>query len=62
MGPVRTIGLLFFLTILVGGCILAKTAPPSPETVAREATEISWEKAIDYRCGSLCEPLIGLSM
>jgi hypothetical protein len=48
MGPVRAIGLLFFMTILVGGCILANSSPQQPETAEQVVAEIPLDTAISY--------------
>ena len=48
MGPVRAIGLLFIMTILVGGCILANSPPQQTETTDQAVTEIPWDAAASY--------------
>ena len=48
MGPVRAIGLLFIMTILVGGCILANSSPEQTETTDQVVSEISWDVAENY--------------
>lgn len=45
MGITRTFGLLFFLTILVGGCIAAVNGPPVDPTVG-PPTEVYWDQAV----------------
>lgn len=47
MGAMRTFGLLFFMTILIGGCVAAVSAtPPDPPPVAQTPQEVSWERAL----------------
>ena len=48
MAMVRAFGLIFFLTLLVGGCIMANNSSPRIDLAAEEATEISWDAAVDF--------------
>ncbi len=46
MGITRTFGLLFFLTILVGGCIAAVNGPPPVDPTVGPPTEVYWDQAV----------------
>ena len=48
MGMVRTFGLIFFLTVLIGGCIVANNSSPQIDVTEREAIEINWDTALRY--------------
>jgi hypothetical protein len=48
MAVIRAFGLIFFLMILVGGCIIANSPSQQIELAAAESVEISWDAAIDY--------------
>ena len=48
MGVIRTFGLIFFLTILIGGCIVANNSSPQLDITDRETIEVSWETALGY--------------
>lgn len=48
MGMIRTFGLIFFLTVLIGGCIMANNPSPQVDITQREAIEVTWETALDY--------------
>ena len=45
MGITRTFGLLFFLTILVGGCIAAVNGPVAAPP-GEQPVEVSWDQAV----------------
>jgi hypothetical protein len=48
MLAMRTFGLIFFTTLLVGGCILAATSQtPGSDTLAQSSQDISWDQAVD---------------
>lgn len=47
MSVLRLFGLIFFMTILVGGCIASlATYPPPPPTVSQSPEEIPWDEAV----------------
>lgn len=46
MGFMRTCGLIFFMTILVGGCIVAVSSQPPPDPVAHTPEQITWDQAV----------------
>ena len=46
MGITRTVGLLFFMTILVGGCIAAVNGPAPLDPSASQPIEVSWDQAV----------------
>jgi len=46
MGLIRTFGLIFFMTILVGGCIIAVSSQPPPDSVAYTPNQIAWDEAV----------------
>ena len=48
MGIIRAFGLVFFLTLLVGGCVLANSSTPQVETTERNTIEITWDTALGY--------------
>jgi hypothetical protein len=48
MSVIRAIGLIFILTMLIGGCILAGTSSPKLDTSDQNVVQVSWEGAIGY--------------
>ncbi len=46
MGIMRTFGLIFFMTILIGGCVAATSEAPPPDPVSFSTQAVSWETAL----------------
>ena len=45
MGVMRAFGLIFFMTILIGGCMIAVNSPPPPGS-SHQGSQITWEEAV----------------
>lgn len=49
MDAIRACGLIFFMTILIAGCIAAVSAsPPPPPPVDYSPREVTWEEALQF--------------
>ncbi len=47
MGVMRVFGLIFFMTILIGGCIVAVSDVPPPPPVTYTPRAVKWDEAVD---------------
>ncbi len=47
MGAIRTFGLMFFMTLLIGGCMLAVANSPPPPPVTYSPPALHWDQAED---------------
>ncbi len=45
MGAIRAFGLIFFMTILIGGCVMAVSSPPPPGAPTGRQ-QVTWEEAV----------------
>jgi hypothetical protein len=45
MGVVRVFGLVFFMTILIGGCVVAVNSP-SPPGAPGDGYQVTWDEAV----------------